>query len=198
MTRIDVKPARRRWPNLPGSEDPGSRGKRKERGGFRDWCSRFPSCEGSKFALRAFTLLPPPRKIRDQTCDGRHRRQRRLLPGIRPERNDNGMGKRKTGENQQAGGSVLMSRGGSILKSAEDFRQMVRQGEVTVRCKRFRGTFLEVVGTVVGGVSLAHKPQASTTGAGAFRGRFYVSWRTCTSATTCLLVSSMLPELSIT
>ena len=82
MNRIDVTPAGRRWPNLPGSEDPGSRGKRKGLGGFRDWCSRFPSCEGSEFALRAFTLLPPPRKIRDRTCDGRHRRQRRRLPGI--------------------------------------------------------------------------------------------------------------------
>ena len=30
------------------------------------------------------------------------------------------MGKRKTGENQQAGGSILMSRGGSILESAKD------------------------------------------------------------------------------
>jgi hypothetical protein len=37
--------------------------------------------------------------------------------------------------------------------------QVVRQGGVTLRCRRFRGTFLEVVGTLVGGVSLAHKPQ---------------------------------------
>src|SRR3970282_1435667 len=35
--------------------------------------------------------------------------------------------------------------------------RMVRQEKVTVRCKRFRGTFLEVAGTAVGGVSLAHK-----------------------------------------
>ena len=32
-----------------------------------------------------------------------------------------------------------------------------------MRCKRFRGTFLEVVGSAVGGVSLAHNPQSSIT-----------------------------------
>jgi hypothetical protein len=30
INRIDGTPAGRRWPNLPGSEDPGSRGKKKE------------------------------------------------------------------------------------------------------------------------------------------------------------------------
>jgi len=34
--------------------------------------------------------------------------------------------------------------------------QNVRQEGVTVRCKRFRGTFLEVVGPAVGGAPLAH------------------------------------------
>ncbi len=47
----------------------------------------------------------------------------------------------------------------TAIPATEGFLQrMVRQEKVTVRCKRFRGTFLEVVGIAVGGVSLAHKP----------------------------------------
>jgi hypothetical protein len=50
------------------------------------------------------------------------------------------------------------------IQASEGFSmQVVRQEGVTLRCKRFRGTFLEVVGTVVGGVSLAHNPQANIT-----------------------------------
>src|SRR5659263_396515 len=44
----------------------------------------------------------------------------------------------------------------ATLATDGSLQRMVRQEGVTVRCRRFRGTFLEVVGTAVGGVSLAH------------------------------------------
>jgi hypothetical protein len=90
-------------------------------GGFRDWCSRFLLWKARSSHLRAFTSFFY--HLHDKNESEHGMADAIANPDARPQSGgkESWVGqKRRTGNNQQEGGSVFNNEDGSILKNAKD------------------------------------------------------------------------------